>query len=607
MKQLQDVPLKQKLIVIALVTTGTALLLAGVGNVIVDNLLYRAYLQRDVTVLARVIADNSTAALAFNDPKAGAQILSALRARPHVTAACMYTFGGDQAPAFATYSTARDFACLGRGNRGVPEGWETVTERVMLEDKEIGTLVLHYDLGELGDRVRLYGSIIFLVFLLASMAGVLLSLRLQRAVVTPVSELVAATTAVSETGNYGIRAEKHSQDELGVLVDRFNEMLSRVESTDTGLRKALQDVETERERFEFMAESMPQKIFTSGPDGEVDYLNSQWMEFTGQTFEQMKGWGWTQFVHSEDLDESLTLWKRALESGDPFTCQQRFRRADGQYRWHLSRARAMRRRNGEISMWIGSNTDIHEQKETEQGLRRANEDLQQFAYSASHDLQEPIRNVAIYSDIIARRYEHALDEDGRQFLSFLREGGSRLSVLVRDLLAYTRASMAELSEREASGEAALKNAMETLADRIRASSAEIIAGQLPTVRMGELHLQQVLQNLISNAIKYASSEPPKIEVAAFSMGRTSCITVKDNGIGIDPRYKEKIFGVFKRLSHDQKYSGTGIGLAICQRIVERYGGTIWVESELGKGATFYFTVPEHNSTAWSAAAGAPRR
>jgi light-regulated signal transduction histidine kinase (bacteriophytochrome) len=253
----------------------------------------------------------------------------------------------------------------------------------------------------------------------------------------------------------------------------------------------------------------------------------------------------------------------------------------------------MRDAGGNITMWIGSSTDIHEQKEKEQELRRANEDLQQFAYSASHDLKEPIRNVTIYSEIVARRYHGALDEEGRQFLGFLMEGGRRLSTLVDDLLAYTRASMAELSDHRVDASHALQESLATLAESVRENAAIVTVDELPSIYMSDVHLQQVFQNLMGNALKYRADQPPRIHVSARQVGEMWCFSVKDNGIGVDPQYKEKIFGVFKRLSHDRKYSGTGIGLAICQRVVERYGGRIWVESELGKGATFFFTLPIH--------------
>ena len=237
--------------------------------------------------------------------------------------------------------------------------------------------------------------------------------------------------------------------------------------------EALRDAERARERFRFMAESMPQKIFTARPSGDMDYFNRQWTEFTGLPFEQIKNWGWTQFVHPDDLEANVRAWRQSIETGEPFHFQHRFRRADGEYRWHLSRAHAMRDADGDISMWIGSNTDIHEQKEKEEELRRANDDLQQFAYSASHDLQEPIRNVAVYSEIVAKRYHNVLDADGQQFLGFLQEGGRRLATLINDLLAYTRAGVAQVNEKPVAASAVLRHALSSLAEAIRENDAAV--------------------------------------------------------------------------------------------------------------------------------------
>lgn len=475
-----------------------------------------------------------------------------------------------------------------------------VSRSIMLAGHRIGTLVLLYDLGEIAERMKLYGATVLGVLLVSSLIAFLLSSKLRAVIATPISQLVSATRSVSETGDYRVRAQKLSGDELGVLVDRFNEMLAGIQSRDGNLRTALReredalrDAEKARERFRFLAESMPQKIFTATPGGEVDYFNRQWTEFTGLPFEQIKNWGWTQFVHPDDVEDNVRSWRESIETGEPFLFQHRFRRADGTYRWHLTRARAMRDAQGNISMWIASNTDIHEQKEREEELRQANEDLQQFAYSASHDLQEPIRNVAVYSEIVAKRYNDLLDADGRQFLGFLTEGGRRLATLINDLLTYTRVGVIDGNMTPVDSSTALQHALSSLAEAIRENGATVTCDTLPQVYMSESHLQQVFQNLIGNALKYRTADPPQIHISAARLGTAWRFSVKDNGIGIDPHYKEVIFGVFKRLHRDQKYSGTGIGLAICQRVVERYGGRIWVESSPGQGATFFFTVPEH--------------
>ena len=603
MRSFRDRPIKQKLVITTMITTTTALLLAGLGTVAADSLLFRRDLRRDLSTLAQIVADNSTAALAFNDPDAAAQTLSALRARSHMENACIYRPDGT---VLAQYSRDGVFDCPRPETRErirFQIGRLTVSQPVMLNGRQIGTLMLFYDLGEIDERARVYGSTVAGVLLAVSLLALLLSNSLRSVIARPISKLVNATRSVSETGDYSIRAPKLSGDELGILVDRFNDMLAGIQSRDEALRKALAgreaalgEAQLERARFHFMAESMPQKIFTAAPGGALTYLNRQWIEFAGLSIDQLEEWGWNQIVHPDDREESIQSWRTCLASGEPLQLTNRLRRADGTYRWHLHRATAMRGPEGEITLWVGSSTDIHEQKEKEEELRRANEDLQQFAYSASHDLQEPIRNVAVYSELVARRYNKLLDTEGRLYLGFLQEGGRRLATLVNDLLAYTKASRAELSETAVDSSVALNNALADLSETIRETGASLTFDPLPEVNMGEAHLQLVFQNLISNSLKYRNEAVPRVHVSAVDRGTFWCFSVQDNGIGIDPQYKEKIFGVFKRLHHDKKYSGTGIGLAICQRVVELYGGRIWVESEPGKGATFFFTVPQRGES-----------
>lgn len=609
MMTFRDMPIKRKLTIIIMATTAAALLLAGVGIMLSDTLLFRQYLRRDLTSLAGIVGDNSTAAISFDDAKVGSETLAALRARPHIVNACIYEADGKL---LARYARANSNAgCVPGGGRDELRfggAGVAISRAILLDGKRIGTLTMLYDLAEVSERFQLYGGSVLGVLLISILIAFLLSSVLQAFIANPISRLVGATTSVAETNDYSIRAEKLSDDELGVLVDRFNEMLEGIQSRDQSLRTALRDreaalreAEKARERFRFMAESMPQKIFTATPAGDIDYYNQQWSEFTGLTFEQIKDWAWTQFVHPDDVEGSLQTWRHSLESGEPFHFQARFRRADGEYRWHLSRAQAMRGERGNISMWIGSSTEIHEQKEKEEELRRANEDLQQFAYSASHDLQEPIRNVAVYSEVVAQRYAGVLDEDGKQFLGFLTEGGRRLATLINDLLAYTRAGQAPDNLTSVDAGVILEQTLANLAEAIRESGAVVTHDALPRLFIGEAHLQQLFQNLIGNAIKYRGGNSPQVHISAARQGGGWRVSVRDNGIGIDSRYKEKIFGVFKRLHRDETYSGTGIGLAICQRVVERYGGRIWVESTPGEGSTFTFSLPEQSARERAAA------
>ncbi len=238
--------------------------------------------------------------------------------------------------------------------------------------------------------------------------------------------------------------------------------------------------------------------------------------------------------------------------------------------------------------------EIQEQalREANAALTRANGDLQQFAYSASHDLQEPIRSISVYGEMLSQRYSDRLDERGLQYLSFMTKGAQHMEMLVKDLLAYTQTSETLSEPGAVDANIALEQALANVAEAIRQAGAVISHDALPTVRMHEVELQQLFQNIIGNAIKYRKEdEAPRIHVTARLEDGRWLFSIRDNGIGIAPAYKDTIFGIFKRLHTDSKYSGTGIGLAICQKIVERNGGRIWVESELGQGATFFFTVP----------------
>jgi PAS domain S-box-containing protein len=229
-------------------------------------------------------------------------------------------------------------------------------------------------------------------------------------------------------------------------------------------------------------------------------------------------------------------------------------------------------------------------------LRRVNEDLNQFAWSASHDLQEPLRMVAIYSQILAEEYADRLDENGKQYIRYSVQGARQMEKMIRDILAYaTTATVIEPPDGVTRLADALDKTLVNLDAAIIEASAVIEAEVLPELMVHEVHLVQLLQNLIGNAIKYRRVETPLIRIAAEPLpekpGEFWKISVQDNGIGIDADYRDQVFSIFKRLHTSTEYPGTGVGLAICQKIVQRYGGSIWVDSEAGKGSAFVFTLP----------------
>lgn len=236
-----------------------------------------------------------------------------------------------------------------------------------------------------------------------------------------------------------------------------------------------------------------------------------------------------------------------------------------------------------------------------EALRQSNDDLKQFAYAASHDLQEPLRLVALYSQMLQGKYSGRLDHQAEQYMNFIVGGAQRMELLLKDLLAYSQVgSSSEGPAGPVACTEVMSQVMLNLQARIQENGARISWNGLPTIHAHEIRLVQLFQNLISNAIKYRRSEAPEISVKAERDSDGWRFSVADNGLGIKAEYAQQVFGIFKRL-HGNSYPGTGIGLAICQRVVESYGGRIWVESQYGRGSTFYFTLPAGESVSSSAA------
>ena len=268
-------------------------------------------------------------------------------------------------------------------------------------------------------------------------------------------------------------------------------------------------------------------------------------------------------------------------------------RKNGEKFWAEGLTTAIKNRAGVLLGFAKLTRDATERRQLEKQLERSNEELQKFAYTVSHDLQEPLRTVRSYAELVSRRYSGKLDSDADDFIHFMVDAAGRMTQLLKDLLAYSQAGRPDRTTPEPTQSANILQWAIMNVDRlVKETGATITYDPLPMVEVDPTQLSQVFQNLLGNSIKYRSPEPPKIHISARRLDGFYEFAVIDNGIGIDPEHHERIFGVFKRL-HGKEFPGTGIGLAICWKIINSHGGRIWVESAPGQGATFKFTLPAH--------------
>jgi light-regulated signal transduction histidine kinase (bacteriophytochrome) len=300
---------------------------------------------------------------------------------------------------------------------------------------------------------------------------------------------------------------------------------------------------------------------------------------------------WLSSVYTEDR---LAV-ERALRQASPGvdSIRYEFRLAgDGAPRWFATKAQVFYNTHGAPVRVIGTDMEVTERKRIELALKRSNDDLSQFAFMISHDLQEPLRSITSFTELLHLNYSHAFDEEGASYLSYVAEGGRRMSAMITELLAFCGIQNAAPGSEPVALEDVLRGVLANVSTALEESGGIITHDNLPVVVGDPTQLAEVFQNLIANSLKYRKSdEPVRIHVSCRRGANEYVFSVTDNGVGFDQKYAEEIFGMFKRL-HGREINGSGIGLAVVKKIVERHGGRIWAESSPGQGARFSFTLPE---------------
>jgi signal transduction histidine kinase len=489
---LRDWPIKRKLTAILLLISGLVLLLTSAAFVTYQVVAFRQTTLKNLSTLGRVIAANSTASLAFANEMDATEVLSALRAEPHVVAAGLYDKDGRL---FARYPPdlprdALPAAPETDGYRfalGYVIGLEPVAE---VGNPRLGTLYLKSDMKAVSRALWLSAAIGAGVMTVSLLAAYFLAALLQGWISQPILALAETAGAVSTRQDYSVRAPKLGEDELGTLTDAFNQMLGRIEDQDRELRR-----------------------------------------------------------HATGLEQRVEERTHELQE----------------------RNEALRRNAAE--------------------LLAANQELDAFAYSVSHDLRAPLRSIDGFSQVLLEDYAEQLDEAGRDSLRRVRAASQRMGTLIDDLLKLARVTRVEMRTELVDLSGMARDIAADLQRTDAARQVEFVIAPGLKARADPPLLRVALENLLRNSWKYTAKQPqPRVEFGSIEANGGQAFMVRDNGAGFDMKYMDKLFGVFQRLHSAAEFEGTGVGLATVRRIITRHGGRIWAEGAVDQGATFYFTL-----------------
>jgi signal transduction histidine kinase len=502
---MRNLTIKYKLITITMLTCFTALLLAGTGYILWEWTNLRSIMARNLSTQAEMIAENCKAALAFEDKEDLSEILQGLHVEPSIVFGCVYNRKNE---VFVSYYSRKieqhaqppAFKVDGYTFSG---GYLTVFKTIILENEIIGGVCLQSDLHPLYAMLNRGVYIILSVLVLAFLTAYLVSSWLQRIISEPILDLAGTAKAVSEQKDYSKRAVSHSQDEVGVLIDTFNEMLEQIQQRDSALVKAKDDLEKRVQ------------------------------------------------LRTADLTTVNVQLTREIQEREKSEAKQ---------------------------------------AELLKTLAKTNEELKDFAYIVSHDLKAPLRGICTLADWIKNDYADKFDQDGREQMDLLQARVNRMHCLIEGVLQYSRVGRI----KEELVRINLNDLVPEIIDMIcPPENIKItIEDELPEVICEQTRILQVFQNLLSNAVKYMDKAEGRIKIGCVENDGSWIFSVSDNGPGIEEKYFEKIFQIFQTLSPRDEFESTGVGLTVTKKIVELYGGRIWVESVPGQGSTFFFSLPK---------------
>jgi signal transduction histidine kinase/HAMP domain-containing protein len=690
---MRTLSLKQKLIAIIMLACITALLVAGTVFIAWEWSALRRAMVRDLATHAEILADNCKAAVSFRDPTDANAVLRTMEAVPSVLAVCIYI--SDSRPLFASYrreGTAVQIPAQVELKEGHAFSRDslTITRPVMVDEEQIGVVYLRANLGQMHARLRSSATVIASILLLAAVAAYLISSRLQRVISSPITYLASVANLVSQEKQYTVRAEPHGTDEVGMLIQAFNEMLEQIQQRDAALVEANEGLEMRvRDRTAELTaanDSLTREIaFRKRAEQSLMERTERIINHQRALLRLAKDAGsdLATMLHKAVEEAATTLGVERVsiwflnQPSSELQCSGLYTRAEGQcqdetrlravdypaYFQAIENSRIVAANDartdprtreftqaylepqgitammdipirlhakllgviccehvGQPREWsleeqdfgasvadmIALQVETDERRKLEEALakanveladtvrdlRRSNKELQEFAHVAAHDLKAPLRAIGTLADWIASDYAEKFDEPGKQQMQLLKGRVSRLAELIDGILHYSEIGKAGTGPEPLNLNELIPEIVALLdpPEHIRVTAK----GELPTIVAEKTRVGQVFRNLIDNAIKYLDKAEGHIEIGCTDDGDFWRFSVSDNGPGIEKKYFQKIFQMFQTLAPRDERESTGIGLAIVKKIVELFGGGVWVESTLGEGTTFFFTLPKQD-------------